>query len=239
MTTSVAIPAGFRGTRGELLVALKRSQPLTTKELADRFGVTANGLRRHLKELELEGLVQYRREVRGVGGPIFAFSLTNAGEALFPRAYESALAQALEHVREVEGTDGVVRLFRRRWEQIAESANPELARLPVAERAQRLAELLTSLGYMAEAVETSAGTAGERTQTLHEHNCAIRLVAERFPEVCEAEQRFIEQVLGTEITRQAHIAKGANCCSYCIQTSPASVAPAGSLTRASAWREKP
>ncbi|MFN8580488.1 MAG: helix-turn-helix domain-containing protein [Gemmatimonadaceae bacterium] len=233
MTSAIAIPAGFRGTRGELLVALKRAQPLTAKELADRFGVTANALRRHLKELEVEGLVLYRREIRGVGGPIFAYSLTASGEALFPRAYESALEHALEHVREVEGTDGVVRLFRKRWEQIAESAKPELARLPVVERARRLAELLTSLGYMAEAVE-SGGAAGAATQTLHEHNCAIRLVAERYPEVCEAEARFIEEVLGVEVTRQAHIAKGANSCTYCIQPNVTPDAPMVTLSRAEA-----
>src|SRR5688500_5825425 len=51
---------------------------------------------------------------------------------------------------------------------------------------------------------------------LTEHNCAIRLIAERFPEVCAAEERFIADLLGAPVTRQAHIAKGANCCEYCI-----------------------
>lgn len=228
MGSTVAGPVGFRGIRGEILVVLKKAQHLTAKELADRFGVTANALRRHLKELEVEGLVQYRREIRGVGGPIFAYSLTVAGQALFPNAYESTLAQALEHVQAREGTAGVVQLFRRRWAQIAESAKPELSRLPVQERAHRLAELLTSLGYMAEAAE---GTNGDTTQMLTEHNCAIRLVAERFPEVCEAEERFIEEVLGTEVTRQTHMAKGGSCCAYCIQANPSSGAASVLLSR--------
>ena len=99
MATFVSAPGGYRGTRGEILTALKKSQPLTAKELADRFGVTPNALRRHLKGLEGEGIVQYRREIRGVGGPVFAFSLTDAGEALFPRAYERALTEILDLVR--------------------------------------------------------------------------------------------------------------------------------------------
>src|SRR5690606_27662301 len=167
---SAAIPPGYRGTRGDILVALKKSQPLTAKELAEQFGVTPNALRRHLKELEAEGVVSYRREIRGVGGPVFAYSLTPAGEALFPRAYEDALAQLLELVHQEHGEEGVVRLFRRRWEQIAESAKPELARLPIEQRARRLAELLTSLGYMAE-VQQGDGS----LPLLTEHNCAIRL----------------------------------------------------------------
>jgi DeoR family suf operon transcriptional repressor len=218
MTQAGTLPAGYRGTRAELLVALKKSQPITAKELADKFGVTPNALRRHLKELELEGVVRYRREIHGVGGPVFAYSLTDAGEALFPRAYESALTEALEIVREQVGTEGVVQLFRRRWELIAESAKPELASLPVEQRAHRLAELLTSLGYMAEADETAGAS-----QTLKEHNCAIRMVAERYPEVCEAEEQFIQAVLGAEVTRQTHITKGANCCEYCITQTAAPV----------------
>src|SRR5688572_20451062 len=116
MATVVGAPAGYRGTRGEILIALKMAQPLTAKQLADRFGVTPNALRRHLKELEGEGLVRYEREIHGVGGPEFAFSLTDAGEALFPRAYEKTLEAVLDLVREQQGDEGLVQLFQRRWD---------------------------------------------------------------------------------------------------------------------------
>lgn len=211
MANSLSAPAGYRGTRGDILTALKKSQPLTAKELAERFGVTANALRRHLKELELEGIVRYRREVRGVGGPVYAFSLTEAGEALFPRAYDQALSEVLDLVRQQQGDDVLLQLFQRRWDDIARVARPELERLPVDQRARRLAELLTSLGYMAEAQPIASAL-----PVLTEHNCAIRAIAERFPEVCAAEERFIADLLGAPVTRQAHIAKGANCCEYCI-----------------------
>ena len=211
MATAAGAPIGYRGTRGEILTALKMSQPLTAKELADKFGVTPNALRRHLKELENEGIVRYQREIRGVGGPVFAFSLTDAGESLFPRGYERALSEILDLVREQQGDEGIVQLFQRRWEEIARVARPELERLPVDQRATRLAELLTSLGYMAEARPVAGAL-----PVLTEHNCAIRLIAERFPEVCAAEERFIADLLGAPVTRQAHIAKGANCCEYCI-----------------------
>jgi DeoR family suf operon transcriptional repressor len=212
------MPIGFKGTRGEIVLALKKSQTLTTRELASIIGVTPNALRRHLKELELEGVVRYRREIRGVGGPVFAYSLTETGEALFPRAYDTALAEVLELVRAQSGEAGVVELFRRRWETIAEEARAELVQLPIEARAERLASLLTSLGYMAEL------RSGDST-TLTEHNCAIRIVAQRFPEVCEAEERFISDILGTPVTRQAHIATGGSCCEYCIQPEGAEPGP--------------
>ncbi len=161
-------PVGYRGTRGEILTALKMAQPLTAKELADRFGVTPNALRRHLKELELEGIVRYQREIRGVGGPVFAFSLTDAGEALFPRAYENTLSEVLDLVRQQNGEEELVRLFQRRWDDIAAVALPELERLPVDQRATRLAELLTSLGYMAESHPVVGNAPGpDGTQLRH------------------------------------------------------------------------
>jgi DeoR family transcriptional regulator, suf operon transcriptional repressor len=217
--SSQALP-GYRGMRGDVLVALKKAQPLTAKELAEQFGVTPNALRRHLKELEAEGTVRYRREIRGVGGPVFAFSLTESGERLFPQGYDSALSAVLDMVRDKLGSEGVVELFTKRWSEVAERMKPELDALPLIERTQRLAEILTSLGYMAEA-------SGSTDSTLKEHNCAIRAVIDRFPEICIAEERFLAEVLGAHVTRKSHIAAGANCCEYCIHpTAPAGTASA-------------
>ena len=208
MTGLAPLPSGYRGTRAEVLVTVKKTQPVTVQELAEQFGVSTNALRRHLKELENEGTVRYERVVRGVGGPVFAYSLTAAGEALFPRAYDQALTETLEFLRERVGTAGVVEVFRRRWEALAAERMPELTALPLAERATRLAALLSSLGYMAEA----------DAEKLTEHNCAIRAVAERFPEVCAAEAKFLEEWLGAHVERTQHIASGATCCEYCIQS---------------------
>ena len=220
MTLAPHTLSGYRGTRAELLVIVKKTQPVTVQALAEQFGVTANGLRRHLKELEADGAVQYQRVVHGVGGPVFAYSLTDAGEALFPRAYDEALTEALEVLRERIGVDGVVEVFRRRWEALAAERMPELALLPLAERAAQLAELLSSLGYMAEA----------DAATLTEHNCAIRSVAQRFPEVCAAEATFLEEWLGAHVERRQHIASGATCCEYCIQSRSPDATPAARET---------
>ena len=67
------------------------------------------------------------------------------------------------------------------WERVAKGAKEELAALPLNERAQLLAELLTSHGYMAEA-DADRVTADEAL--IREHNCVLRAVAEQFPEVC-------------------------------------------------------
>ena len=111
MQDVISALGGFRGVRAELLVALKKAQPLTAHELGEQFGLTANGLRRYLKALEEDGLVRYERAVHGVGAPVFAYSLAPAGEALFPRSYVSVLATALDALRAEQGTAAVAGVF--------------------------------------------------------------------------------------------------------------------------------
>ena len=204
--------AGFRGLQGRLLVALKKAQPLTVKELATQFGITPNALRRHLKTLETAGLVHYRAEVRGVGGPRFAYALSDAGEALFPRAYSGALADALEQLRTEQGVEGVVRVFQRQWWALADAAGPRMAGRTLSERAAVLAELRTQQGYMAESADRSTDES-----VIKEYNCAIREIAARFPEVCAAEERFFAELLGASVEREAHILQGCNACEYRVR----------------------
>ena len=205
---------GFRGLQRRVLIALKKAQPMTVKELAAEFKTTPNAVRRHLKTLENAGVIQYRAVVRGVGGPTYAFTLTEAGEALFPRAYAGALADALDVVRETQGIDGVVRVFHRQWESLAEAARPRMSGRSLAERTAVLAELRTMQGYMAESEAQPAGEA-----VIREHNCAIRDVAARFPEVCAAEERFFAELLGADVEREAHILEGCNACEYRVHAS--------------------
>lgn len=213
MEAVIGALGGFRGVRAELLVALKKAQPLTAHELGDQFGLTANALRRHLKALEEEGLVRYAREVRGVGAPVYAFSLTPAGEALFPRAYVSMLTTALSALEQSSGREALTTVLETEWHRLVEEANPIVAELPIDERLALVAELLTAKGYMAEAVQVAAP--GEQSiSTLRIHNCALGEIAERFPEACAAESRSLERLIGVPLVRGAHRADGCGRCEY-------------------------
>jgi DeoR family suf operon transcriptional repressor len=201
---------GFRGVRAELLIALKKaSRPLTAKELADRFGLTPNALRRHLDSLEAEELVSHRREVRGVGAGAPASGLSVPGEALFPQGHAPVLAAVLQAVRDAAGPAGVRELFARQWAGLVEGGVGRLGELPLPERAQLVAELRSSQGYMAEALVLDGGDA-----VIREHHCAIRDVAERFPEVCEAERELMEKLLGVPVERTGHLLDGCTTCEY-------------------------
>ena len=210
-----------RGLRGQVLLAVKKSQPITTKELSSEFGVSANAIRRHLKELEVDGLVAYGRVQRGVGAPTFAYRLTERGEAQFPNRYQEALRQLLAHVEERAGRGEISRIFADRFRTQAEQLKAELGGQPVELRLQRLVRLLSEEGYMAE------WRAENGSLTLAEHNCAIRAVAERYPEICAAEARFLTDVLAAEVERRDHIPAGSNACTYAITVNDTPVQPDG------------
>jgi DeoR family suf operon transcriptional repressor len=206
-----ASPLGYRGIRGAILVQLKRSEVLTTKELASRVGASLNAVRHHLRELEEQGLVGYERQHRGVGAPAFAYRLTAAGEELFPKRYEATLTSLLDHMVQRDGHAGTVARLESRYDALAAQLREQLANAPLHERLAAVTRLLTSEGYMAEA------TVSGDTATLTEHNCAIRLVAERFPEICAAEARFLAAVLGGVVQRERHILSGCHTCEYRVQ----------------------
>ncbi|HUK21623.1 MAG TPA: HTH domain-containing protein [Gemmatimonadales bacterium] len=202
--------AQFKGLRADVLMALKHSQPLTAKQLAGKLGVSTNAVRHHLKELEAGAFVVYGREQRGIGAPTFAYRLSAAGEALFPRRYAEALTRLVERVVEKEGREAAVELFEDHFRQLTERARAELATADTTERVALVTRLMNDAGYMAEWQEA------EGVFRISEHNCAIRAVAERFPEACVAEQRFFEEVLGGAVERRSQITHGCNACEYAV-----------------------
>lgn len=211
------LPPGLvahKGLRGQILMELKRNQPLTAKELADRHHVSSTAVRRHLKELELEQLVVYRREQRGHGAPTFAYRLTPEGEGLFPKGYEEALTAALQFVERSGGREAVRRFFAERFGGEAERLKARLSEATLEERLAAVADLLSRQGFMAE------WTADGASVRIAEHNCAVQAVAQRFPEVCHEELQFLKDVLGTEVERRTHIVSGCNACEYAVSSGP-------------------
>src|SRR5260370_7799229 len=213
MDSNPQLPAR-KGLRGDVLGEVKRAQPLTGKELADRLGVSANAIRHHLKELEAAAFIVYGREQRGVGAPTFAYRLSPAGEALFPRAYEATLNELLDRMAEKSGRGAAVDLLEDHYRERERRVLAQLDGRSAAERVALVARLMSEQGYMAEWQEAAGAF------RLAEHNCAIRAVAERFPEVCAAEQQFLRDVLGAAVERRTHITSGCNACEYAITFPP-------------------
>lgn len=214
-------PLGHRGPRGAILLHLKRTGQATAGELGQALGCSLNAIRHHLKELEVEGVVVFDRAQRAVGAPAHAFRLTTQGHALFPDRYERALADLLDHVVKTEGRDAAVRFLETQYDALAARLEVETREIDPALRGEVVARVLDSEGYMATWADAAEGG------LLTEHNCPHRLIAERFPEVCTAEERFLTQVFGVPVERRSRIAGGCGTCSYRVATGGAAVEEEG------------
>lgn len=209
------VPAGHRGPRGTILLHLKSLGGATASEIATELGCSLNAARHHLKELEVEGVIGYDRTPRGVGAPAHTWHLTPAGQGLFPARYERTLIQVLDHLVASEGRGAAVALLERQYQVLASRLESETAALPPAERGAVIARVLDSEGYMATWAHAAHGG------LLTEHNCPHRLIAERFPEVCLAEERFLAEAFGAPVERRSRIAGGCGTCSYRVAASDA------------------
>ncbi|MEC4688546.1 MAG: HTH domain-containing protein, partial [Nitrospirota bacterium] len=187
------------------------AQPLTAKELGEIFGVSANAVRRHLKELEAEGLVVYGREQRGTGAPTYAFRLSEDGEALFPRQYERALTRLIGHVVDHEGRAAAIAVVEEQYADLRRRLGAVSDNLTPSDRLKNVTNVMGEAGFMAESSEEG----GEATLSVH--NCVLHAVVSCLPEVCDTELRFLEDALGARVERQTHIMSGCNACEYTIE----------------------
>jgi DeoR family suf operon transcriptional repressor len=204
-------PINVKGPRGAILLELKRSGRATARDLARSLDLSMNAVRHHLKELESEALVHYEREHRGVGAPVFVFFLAPAADALFPRRYRETLEQLLDYVAARDGRAAAASALESHFDAMAERLRSEVDGAPPAVRMAAVVRALSDAGYMAE------GEATFCCGTLTERNCAIREVAERFPEVCAAEERFLASVLGGTVERRSHMLQGCGGCEYKVR----------------------
>jgi DeoR family suf operon transcriptional repressor len=207
------LPPGQKGPRGSILVQLKAERGLCARELGERLGLSLNAMRHHLKELEVAGLIEYEREVRGVGAPAFCYHLTRQGEALFPNRLEGLLDQLLDHVVAREGRAAASAVLEQFFLELGHRFEEQVAGASPAERRVVVTRLLSEEGFMPE-----WRVAADGAETILLHNCPIRVVADRLPEVCEAETRFLTKVFGVTLERLEHREAGAGACEYRLPT---------------------
>jgi len=209
----IELPPGQKGPRGGILCELKGAPRQTARELGDRLGLSLNAIRHHLKELEVAGLIEYEREYRGVGAPVFAYRLSTHGEALFPNRLEGLLGQLLDHVVEREGRAAASAVLERYFVELGRRFQESVAGLSAGERRVMVTRLLAEEGFMPE-----WRVAPDGADIVLLHNCPLRCIADRLPEVCAAETRFLSMVFGVPMERHEHREGAAGACEYRLPT---------------------
>ena len=209
-------------TKQDILQLLMKRNQATAAELATALEITPQAIRRHLKDLEAEGLINYQSAQLGMGRPQHIYQLSSQGKAKFPKGYGEFAVSFLDTLAETVGKEQVSSILRKQWERKAKEYSDRLGRGSLADRVENLVALRQAEGYMAEysAVEESSNSF-----IFAEHNCAISEVAASFPSVCGHELEMFSVLLpDCEIERTHWLIGGEHRCGYLI-TSHASPSP--------------
>lgn len=206
---------GASALRRAILVHLRRSGPSSPDAIAGAIGASRSGVAQQLRALDTAGLVNRAAMRHGVGRPRHLYDVTPDAQDLFPSNYDGLATGLLAAILEVGGEALVEDVFAARRRQAEARLRERMverlpADAPLEDRVRELARLQDELGYISEA---RVGPDGIR---LLEHNCAVLDVARGSPAACRAELDLFRDVLGTEVTRERHIAAGDRCCEYRI-----------------------
>jgi predicted ArsR family transcriptional regulator len=202
--------AADRRTRERVVQLLLELGPSTATELAERLGLTTAAIRRHLDAALADGLImateERHRGPRGRGRPAKRFSLSDAGHAAGPTAYDAVAIEALRYLRETLGEQAVEDFARSRMAAWEARYAERIASLPLDERPAALAEALADDGYASTVHDTALGV------QVCQHHCPVQHVAEEFPVLCEVETDAIGRLVGRHVQRLATIARGDGVC---------------------------
>jgi len=221
--TTIASLVGLLGeTRAAIVEHLHRTGPQPVAALAAHLCISEVATRRHLGVLLEDGLVEERESRASGGRPAACFDLTDRADRLFPQSYDRFANELLDFLTAEHGRDGLLAFLRWRVDREVDALTSAVKDGPIEDRVARLAEALTSAGFVADVVHDAGSGRALPTLQLIQHHCAIEEVAREHPEICAYEAAAFSRALGTDVhvTRSETIADGAQAC-VCTVTASA------------------
>ncbi|MBB6679306.1 helix-turn-helix transcriptional regulator [Cohnella lubricantis] len=206
-------------TRDRLLHLLRTRGDCSILELAKALDITEMGVRRHIHSLEREGFVRSAAVRQAMGRPSYRYSLTEQADDLFPKNYPHLALDLLAELEEQPGGAELVgKLFSGRRVKLEARYRERMSSKTLEERVAELASIQNAGGYMADWERDEDG--GFR---LHERNCPIAQVANRYRQACHCEQELFSELLGADVVRTECLADSGMRCTYAIRRKPSAV----------------
>src|SRR6516162_8514635 len=145
-------------TKRRIVKMLKTEGPLDAATLAERIGVSAMAIRQHLYILQDEKIVTAKERPVPLGRPAKYWELTRKADRLFPDAYAELSVSLIDSLNDTFGSDGLQRILERRTARQRVSYSARIpAAMPLRRKLQKLVEIRTEEGYMAELRSEGAG----------------------------------------------------------------------------------
>ena len=210
-------------SKDDILQYLVKQSPATAHQLAEHLQISPQATRRHLRDLEEEGLVEHSTVQAGMGRPQHVYSLSAQGRDHLPDQYDDFAVSLLDTLAATVGQEQVGTILRKQWERKGLDYRDRIGHGPLQDRVEKLVKLRQSEGYMAEwhmltPDELSHYPSVHPRFVITEYNCAISHIAQSYPSVCGHELEMFELALnGCSVERTHWLAEGEHRCGYLIR----------------------
>ncbi|MEM9219122.1 MAG: iron-sulfur cluster biosynthesis transcriptional regulator SufR [Cyanobacteria bacterium P01_F01_bin.150] len=215
-------------SKDDILQFLVKNSPSTAQQLANYLQISPQATRRHLKNLEAEGLIEHTVIQAGMGRPQYQYSLSAQGRSHLPGQYDDFALSLLDTLAETVGKDQVGSILRKQWERKGIEYRNRIGSGSLQERVERLVKLRQTEGYMTEwqrlkAEDLDEYSSDEPQFVITEYNCAISHVAQSYPSVCGHELEMFELALqDCQVERTHWLVEGEHRCGYLVRQDIAS-----------------
>jgi predicted ArsR family transcriptional regulator len=198
--------------RQQILRFVKLRGRAQVREVAKHMRITHEGARKTLVQMEQNGWVarQPDTEAGGLGRPKDFYSVTAAGDRLFPKAYDK-LSLAILGALQEEAGKGAAKILAALAKAQAEIWAPRLEGMSVREKVEALRELYLEADPFA-SVEAKDGDL-----ILIERNCPFLNVAMEHPALCSLSVSTLEMLLGVSVVREERFQAGHGRCAFRIR----------------------
>lgn len=204
--------SGLGDTQRRLLELLKRQGERSVGELAGSLELAAETVRGHMNSLAGHGLVRRAgRRKEGPGRPEILYRLSEEAEQLFPNEEGRLLRDLTAYLTEEDHRDVLEAFFEARITEQRQEARGRLQGLSGRDRLEEVAAILTEEGFMAEVVDGEDGEV--RLRLCH---CPLKemVAVSRLP--CRAEEAWIQELLGGDLSRRSWMPEGDRTCTYAV-----------------------
>ena len=201
-------------TREAALTILLRSGQATAGTVASQLGVSVQVMRRHLRSLEQEGLVESSCNTTGPGRPSNLWRLTDQGRDHFPNGSEEFARGLLHTMANCLGPDQLQLLLGQQAAAQAQRYRVFLGDCSLEKRLQRLVELRRQEGYVADYQLCQ----DQGSWLLTAFHCSVARIAEQFPMICSQELHLYRSVFPDCHVERVHwIQEGDHYCGFRLQ----------------------
>jgi predicted ArsR family transcriptional regulator len=201
-------------SRRAILISLKRQGPSTIAQLADQLQLTGEAVRQQLLQLQREGWIAAKvgwpHERARTGRPATGYTLTEAGDHLFPKSYDLLNVMVIDAIGDELGSDAAKRVLARVCDERVAATEGSVRGLPLRQRVEILKGLYFESDPYMESEEVEGGF------RLIERNCPFFNTAMRRPVLCSVSVNALSRLLGVRVMREEKFQDGAGRCVFRI-----------------------